>query len=81
MDIAGKIVMLLSADPGYDWVFACGPVGLVTAYGGANSHMTIRAAELNLPAAIGVGEPRFEDLRAASLLLLDGAGCRIQVLR
>lgn len=81
VDITGKIVLLRSADPGYDWIFACAPAGLVTAYGGANSHMTIRAAEMNLPAAIGVGEPRFDRLCAAQLLLLDSVGHRLDILR
>ena len=31
-----------SADPGYDWLFAHKIAGLVTTYGGANSHMAIR---------------------------------------
>lgn len=81
VDLKGKIVMLLGADPGYEWIFACGLVGLVTAYGGANSHMTIRAAELNLPAAIGIGEVRFDQLRGARLLLIDGGARRLQALK
>ena len=28
---------------------------MVTKYGGANSHMAIRASELNIPAVIGAG--------------------------
>ena len=28
---------------------------MVTKYGGANSHMAIRAAELNIPSVIGAG--------------------------
>ena len=34
--------------------------GLVTKYGGFNSHMSIRCSELNIPAAIGVGDEIFE---------------------
>ena len=30
--------------------------GLITCWGGANSHMAIRSGELGLPAVIGVGE-------------------------
>ena len=81
VDLTGKIVMLLGADPGYEWIFARGPAGLVTAYGGANSHMTIRAAELNLPAAIGIGESRFDQLRSAHLLLVDGGARRVAALK
>ena len=35
--------------------------GLITKYGGANSHMSIRCAELNLPSAIGVGDRLFQN--------------------
>lgn len=59
-DIAGKIVVIESADPGYDWIFTHDILGLITKYGGANSHMAIRCAELDIPAAIGVGELLYE---------------------
>ena len=76
-DIDGKIVLIPQADPGYDWLFGHNPAGLVTMFGGANSHMTIRAAEHNLPAAIGVGEVRYRTLCRASLITLDCRGKRI----
>ncbi|MEO1944881.1 MAG: PEP/pyruvate-binding domain-containing protein, partial [Candidatus Thioglobus sp.] len=56
----GKIVLIESADPGFDWIFSKQIVGLITKYGGANSHMAIRCAEFEIPAAIGCGEQRFE---------------------
>ncbi len=61
-DLQGKIVCIQSADPGFDWIFTRGIAGLITEFGGANSHMTIRCAELGIPAAIGVGEHTFERL-------------------
>lgn len=67
----GAIAVVESADPGYDWLFTQGAVGLVTAYGGANSHMAIRAGELDIPAAIGVGFERFRQLRVAAVIELD----------
>lgn len=67
----GAIAVVESADPGYDWLFTQGAAGLVTAYGGMNSHMAIRAAELDLPAAIGVGRERFRVLSAATVIELD----------
>jgi hypothetical protein len=69
--MAGKIAVISQADPGYEWLFAQGIAGLVTAYGGANSHMAVRAAEFGLPAAIGVGERRYHQLVGARRLLLD----------
>lgn len=56
MDLAGKIVFIENADPGYHWIFARGIGGLVTKYGGAASHMAICCAEFDIPAAIGCGE-------------------------
>lgn len=47
-------------------------------YGGANSHMAIRAAEFGLPAAIGVGEGIYERLSRARLADLDPANQRIE---
>ena len=58
------VVLIESADPGFDWIFNFDILALVTAYGGANSHMSIRAAELNLTAAIGVGAQAFRKLIA-----------------
>lgn len=69
--IAGKIVFIEQADPGYDWMFAHGLAGLITKYGGANSHMAIRSAELNLPAAIGVGDKIYDDLKSSSTIRLN----------
>jgi len=79
VQLAGKIVVIPRADPGYDWLFAHGIGGLVTQYGGANSHMAIRSAELGLPAAIGIGETGFERLAAARMILLDCAAHKIEV--
>ena len=61
-NLKGKIVLIESADPGYDWIFAHGIKGLITKYGGVNSHMTIRCTELNIPAAIGCGENLYKKL-------------------
>ena len=53
VDLDRKIVFINSADPGYDWIFTKKIGGLVTKYGGANSHMAIRANELGIPSVIG----------------------------
>ena len=70
---AGKVVLIERADPGYDWIFLSPIAGLVTKYGGANSHMAIRCAELGIPAAIGCGEQVFDQLEKAQAVLLDCA--------
>ncbi|MFT7493368.1 MAG: choline kinase [Alteromonas macleodii] len=69
--LEGCIVMIPQADPGYDWLFGQDIVGLVTMYGGANSHMAIRAAEFGLPAAIGVGEKIYQSLTDARIIELN----------
>jgi len=78
VDMAGRVVCIENADPGFDWIFTRGIAGLISEFGGANSHMTIRCAELGLPAAIGVGQQTFERLRAASRVELD---CGARVIR
>jgi phosphoenolpyruvate synthase/pyruvate phosphate dikinase len=78
--LAGAIVAIRSADPGFDWLFSHPIAGLITAYGGANSHMAIRAGELGLPAVIGAGETLFERWRHAPQLVLDCATHRVVVL-
>ena len=70
-NIDGRIVLIESADPGYDWIFMNRILGLVTKYGGANSHMAIRCAELDIPAAIGCGEQLFDSAVRSSELSLD----------
>ncbi|GHF60117.1 PEP-utilizing enzyme [Amycolatopsis bartoniae] len=75
-DPTDAIAVIAAADPGYDWIFTKRVKGLLTAFGGANSHMAIRALELGVPAAIGVGQERFEQCRRAGVLELD-AGNRV----
>jgi glutamine kinase len=74
------IVMIPSADPGFDWIFSHDIAGLITAYGGVNSHMAIRAGELNLPAVIGAGEDLFEKWSQAKVLRIDCAARRVEIL-
>ncbi|MEX3074491.1 PEP-utilizing enzyme [Vibrio alginolyticus] len=80
-NLRGKIVMIPQADPGYDWLFGHDIAGLITQFGGANSHMAIRSAEVGLPAAIGVGEKLYESLLVANKLELDCLGQRLRVLK
>ncbi|CDL00620.1 conserved protein of unknown function [Magnetospirillum gryphiswaldense MSR-1 v2] len=80
VDIDGHIVLIEAADPGYDWIFSHDIVGLVTKYGGANSHMAIRSAEFGLPAAIGCGERLYSVLASGKVLELDCAASRVKVV-
>ena len=75
-----KIVLIENADPGYDFIFTKNIKGLITKYGGANSHMAIRCAELDIPAAIGVGENNFKDYKNASIIDLDCSSKTVKVL-
>jgi phosphohistidine swiveling domain-containing protein len=79
-NLHGRIVLIEGADPGFDWIFAHNIAGLITKYGGANSHMAIRCAEMDLPAAIGCGEQLFDAFSQAAELKLDCASEHITVL-
>ncbi|REL38634.1 hypothetical protein DYD21_01410 [Rhodohalobacter sp. SW132] len=79
-ELVGKIVLTEGADPGYDWIFLHPIKGLITKYGGAASHMTIRCAEFGLPAAIGCGEELFDRLQKAEKVELNCANKQIRVL-
>ena len=50
-------------------------------YGGANSHMAIRAAEFQFPAVIGVGEVLFERINQAEVVEIDCAARKIHFVR
>ena len=69
--LKNKIILIENADPGYDWIFTRNIIGLITKYGGANSHMAIRSAEYNLPAAIGCGERMFVKLKNSRVIYLN----------
>ena len=75
-----KIVLINRADPGYDWIFSHQIRGLITLYGGANSHMAIRCAEFNITAAIGVGEKIYNKLFSSNIIKIDPINKKIQNL-
>jgi len=76
----GKIVFIKSADPGYDFLFTKNIAGLVTQFGGANSHMAVRCAELGIPAVIGAGENNFNKWKNARVLEIDAANKQVRIL-
>lgn len=69
--LQGNIVFIQAADPGYDFLFSKGIGGLVTQFGGANSHMAIRCAELGIPAIIGAGEKNFNEWKKHKIIEID----------
>ena len=78
--IKNKILLIENADPGFDWIFTKNPAGLITKYGGVASHMSIRCAEIGLPAAIGCGESLFNRLLSSSKIQLDCKNQQIFIL-
>ena len=78
--LAGAVVCIPNADPGFDWLFSYPIAGLITAWGGVNSHMAIRAGELGLPSVIGAGEVLYRRWSKANRLHVDCAGRRVEIL-
>ena len=80
-EMRGRIILIPSADPGYDWIFSHEVKGFITMYGGANSHMAIQAGELSIPAVVGVGAKNFEKYKMARVLEIDAAAKLIRILK
>jgi hypothetical protein len=76
----GAVLLIESADPGYDGVFARAPAALLTAFGGPQSHMALRCVELGVPAALGLGTERLRRLAASARLRIDPTRAALQVL-
>jgi phosphohistidine swiveling domain-containing protein len=81
LEIAGKIVLIRNADPGFDWIFSRDIAGLITMYGGANSHMAIRMAEFELPGVTGIGELLYDQIRNVHVVELDCVGRQVRIVR
>ena len=69
--LKNKIICIKNADPGFDFIFTKKIKGLITVYGGPNSHMSIRCSELNIPAAIGIGPQMYESIKSNKKIILD----------
>ena len=78
--LKNKIVCIVSADPGYDYIFSKKIKGLVTMFGGVNSHMAIRCSELGIPAAIGVGERSFNEIANSKFTRLNTISKKIDII-
>ena len=79
-NLKNKIVCIENADPGYDFLFSKNIKGIITKYGGQNSHMAIRCVEANMPGLIGVGEKNFEILSSAHKIRLDCNSKKFEIL-
>ena len=77
-NIKNKIILIENADPGFDYIFSYKISGLITKYGGSNSHMSIRCLELGIPAIIGIGEKNFNSLTNSNNVHLD---CKQKIFR
>ena len=80
MSFAGKVLFIPSADPGFDWIFTRGISEFVTQFGGVNSHMAIRAGELEIPAVIGAGQALFQRWGTARTIHLDCSNQKVQLV-
>jgi len=79
-NLENKIICIKSADPGYDYLFSKNIGGLITCYGGANSHMAIRCAEMCIPAVIGCGENSFLKYNSAKKIRIDALNKQVKVI-
>ena len=77
-NLANKVICIENADPGFDYIFSKKIKGLVTKYGGANSHMTIRCLEQGIPAAIGIGAKQFSNVISSKVVELN---CKQKILK
>jgi phosphohistidine swiveling domain-containing protein len=78
--VDGCIALVEAADPGYDWMFTQGIVGLITRYGGMASHMAVRCHELRIPAVIGCGDNLFEKLQRARVVRINAQSRQVTVV-
>jgi len=79
-NLSSKILLLKNADPGYDFIFSKNIIGLITEYGGANSHMSIRCLELGIPAIIGIGSKDFNFLKNKKNIEIDALQKTFKIL-
>ena len=75
-----KIVLVENADPGYDFLFSYNLKGLITKYGGANSHMAIRCMEIDLPSIIGIGEKAYSILSKTKKIYFDCFNKKFEII-
>ena len=80
-NLNNKIVLIKNADPGYDFIFSYKIKGLITEYGGANSHMSIRCLELGIPAIIGIGKRDYNLLSRKNFITINSKQKYYRIVR
>ena len=80
INLKNKIVLIENADPGFDWIFSYNILGLITKYGGVNSHMSIRCEEMNVAAAIGIGNENFEKIKDSNKVILNCKNEQVSII-
>ncbi len=80
IDLSNKVICIENADPGYDFIFSHKIKGLITKYGGFNSHMSIRCSELSIPAIIGIGENNFKKVSNSKKIFFDCKNKNFKIL-
>lgn len=79
LNLNNKIVCIENADPGFDFIFLYKISGLITKFGGVNSHMSIRCSELSIPGVIGVGD-KFEKIIKYRMIEIDPYNKKINLI-
>ena len=79
--INNKIILIENADPGFDFLFSYKIKGLITEYGGANSHMSIRCLELGIPAIIGIGKRDYNLLSRKNFITINSKQKYYRIVR
>ena len=80
INLKNKIVLIENADPGFDWIFSYNILGLITKYGGVNSHMSIRCEEMNIAAVIGIGNENFEKIKDSNKVILNCKNEQVSII-
>lgn len=75
-----KIVLIPNADPGFEFLFHLGIKGIITKYGGSNSHMAIRSNELGLTSIIGMGN-KFDKIKICKKIKIYSINKKFEIIK
>lgn len=68
---AVRALLLERCEPGFDWVYGRRPAAIITAFGGPNAHVALRAHELGCPALLGVGIEMLQQMASWPAIEID----------